>query len=76
MDTRTGDIYTPEKIEKIRQAYKNGDKAFGTLLDHLKEMKIPPTEAQWKRIPPRVGRNDPCPCGSGKKFKKCCMEKE
>ncbi len=22
-----------------------------------------------------VGRNDPCPCGSGKKFKKCCLEK-
>jgi len=22
--------------------------------------------------PHRVGRNDPCPCGSGKKFKKCC----
>jgi hypothetical protein len=21
---------------------------------------------------PRVGRNDPCPCGSGRKFKKCC----
>lgn len=21
---------------------------------------------------PKVGRNDPCPCGSGKKFKKCC----
>ncbi len=25
-----------------------------------------------KRELPRVGRNDPCPCGSGKKFKKCC----
>jgi hypothetical protein len=24
------------------------------------------------RAPPRVGRNDPCPCSSGKKFKKCC----
>jgi len=24
---------------------------------------------------PRVGRNDPCPCGSGKKFKKCCGKK-
>ncbi len=24
---------------------------------------------------PKVGRNDPCPCGSGKKFKKCCMNK-
>ncbi len=22
-----------------------------------------------------VGRNDPCPCGSGKKFKKCCEDK-
>jgi uncharacterized protein len=25
-----------------------------------------------KREYPKVGRNDPCPCGSGKKFKKCC----
>lgn len=23
---------------------------------------------------PTVGRNEPCPCGSGKKYKKCCME--
>ncbi len=23
----------------------------------------------------KVGRNDPCPCGSGKKFKKCCEDK-
>ncbi|MDK2866663.1 MAG: hypothetical protein PWP51_129 [Clostridiales bacterium] len=23
----------------------------------------------------KVGRNDPCPCGSGKKFKKCCIDK-
>lgn len=22
-----------------------------------------------------VGRNDPCPCGSGKKYKKCCAQK-
>jgi uncharacterized protein len=22
---------------------------------------------------PRVGRNDPCPCGSGKKYKRCCL---
>ncbi len=25
---------------------------------------------------PRAGRNDPCPCGSGKKYKKCCLPKE
>jgi hypothetical protein len=26
-------------------------------------------------MPNKVGRNDPCPCGSGKKFKKCCLNK-
>ena len=26
-----------------------------------------------RRTAPRVGRNDPCPCGSGKKYKKCCL---
>ena len=35
----------------------------------------------WPAMPARnplrnVGRNDPCPCGSGKKFKKCCLGKE
>ncbi len=24
----------------------------------------------------KIGRNDPCPCGSGKKYKKCCLGKE
>ncbi|MGB2727569.1 MAG: SEC-C metal-binding domain-containing protein [Halobacteriota archaeon] len=23
-----------------------------------------------------IGRNDPCPCGSGKKYKKCCLGKD
>lgn len=26
----------------------------------------------YRREQPKVGRNDPCPCGSGKKYKKCC----
>ena len=24
----------------------------------------------------KVGRNEPCPCGSGKKYKKCCLAKD
>ena len=24
----------------------------------------------------RIGRNDPCPCGSGRKYKQCCMKRE
>ncbi len=27
------------------------------------------------RTEPKIGRNNPCPCGSGKKYKKCCMNK-
>jgi uncharacterized protein YecA (UPF0149 family) len=23
---------------------------------------------------PKIGRNEPCPCGSGKKYKKCCLK--
>ncbi|MCQ3830292.1 SEC-C domain-containing protein [Microbulbifer elongatus] len=29
-------------------------------------------QAPVTRSTPKVGRNDPCPCGNGKKFKKCC----
>jgi hypothetical protein len=27
------------------------------------------------RTQPKIGRNEPCPCGSGKKFKRCCLGK-
>ena len=29
-------------------------------------------QEQYRRVGPKIGRNDPCSCGSGKKFKKCC----
>jgi preprotein translocase subunit SecA len=32
----------------------------------------PPPGVTYTREQPKVGRNDPCPCGSGRKFKKCC----
>ena len=35
---------------------------------HDREVKLEPTKVERK-----VGRNDPCPCGSGKKYKKCCL---
>lgn len=31
-----------------------------------------PSRAPLRREAPKVGRNDPCPCGSGQKYKKCC----
>ncbi|MEQ8789945.1 MAG: SEC-C metal-binding domain-containing protein [Pirellulaceae bacterium] len=34
-----------------------------------------PSARTITREAPRVGRNDPCPCGSGKKYKKCCLHR-
>jgi len=73
MDKRDGRIYTTEETVQI----KNLIKLFPVrpLSDEFpNSISIPPTEKQIFRRPPRGGRNEPCPCGSGKKFKKCCLK--
>lgn len=49
-------------VKRLRKHYK----MFRTEID--KQSKKVPFISQ-----PTVGRNDPCPCGSGKKFKRCCL---
>jgi len=39
-----------------------------------KEKHVKPAEVKPSKE--KIGRNEPCPCGSGKKYKKCCMGKE
>jgi uncharacterized protein YecA (UPF0149 family) len=63
MDTETGRIYDNKDA-----ALRAGAKPQGLI-----EMQVPPTEEQMHRVPPKVERNEPCPCGSGRKFKKCCL---
>jgi uncharacterized protein len=41
-------------------------------LPHRQAVHEQKLAAATQRTEPKVGRNDPCPCGSGKKFKKCC----
>jgi hypothetical protein len=47
-------------------------------LGHLRQAGIPDDDPQVAKLTagqaqrPRAGRNDPCPCGSGAKFKRCC----
>ncbi len=65
MDTRDGTIVDMEIYKKYIKVTDQGL--------FFKKMKLEPTEQQLVRRPPRVGRNEPCPCGSGKKFKKCCL---
>jgi preprotein translocase subunit SecA len=57
-------ISEPGKIADLRQpkeqkmVFSDGD--------------VPETKKPVKRVQKKVGRNAPCPCGSGKKYKKCC----
>src|SRR5665811_229928 len=44
-------------------------------ISYLKKISYPDKETPAKKTKMKIGRNDPCPCGSGKKYKKCCMEK-
>lgn len=62
--------------EKIRAAYEAIPSMVETLFQHfLPRREIAARErvtATLRRAGDKIGRNDPCPCGSGKKFKKCC----
>ncbi len=76
-DDETGEVsfcahYTvrdfPQELREDAFFRKEGDKWYyveGTLIG----------KEPVRREGPKVGRNDPCSCGSGKKYKKCCMDK-
>ena len=56
-------------IEKIRMLVAQKKKARG--------LQAPASSAPVSVvIGAKTGRNDPCPCGSGKKYKKCCLASE
>ena len=78
MDTRNGRIYTREQQKQMADLLGGGNivgmEKLQAKFDNMKEMLIDPTPVQMARKPPKVGRNEPCPCNSGKKFKNCCLK--
>jgi uncharacterized protein DUF1186/SEC-C motif-containing protein len=77
----------PEDAQRFRDAYAGYiDDVFAEMLDFLPDdedddlliedddQPVRSWQPQTPAVNPHkgVGRNDPCPCGSGKKFKKCC----
>jgi len=53
-------------------ASSGGTTAAGAASDMVNEASEAVSKAKPIRTGPKVGRNDPCPCGSGKKYKQCC----
>ena len=67
-------FYEPETIaaRQERWAQEDADEVEDAADDDL-FADVP--ALTYVRLEPKVGRNDPCPCGSGKKYKKCCLYK-
>ncbi len=57
------EFYEPEHIAERQQRWA----------EVAEQEDAEPVVATYTREAPKVGRNDPCPCGSGKKYKKCCL---
>ena len=57
-----------ERQREAKERYKKG-------LPGEDEAPLPPPVEPIKNNADGPGRNDPCPCGSGKKYKQCCMKK-
>lgn len=71
----TGHYYRTKEIDQLKEAiFLN--------LEHYEEgvgkehEQVPVLSSQGLVKREKVGRNDPCPCGSGKKYKKCCLNKD
>ena len=50
----------------------SGDQARRQAVGSAMNQRSQAENATIRRTTPKVGRNDPCPCGSGKKYKQCC----
>ena len=66
-------IVNENEIDKLEQETKKDQEMMFLAGEQGSE---PPKKKPKKREFKKVGRNDPCPCGSGKKYKKCCWEKD
>lgn len=60
-------------VPELRNSILSADLPDDALrLGMLKELSAMEKTLPGSARPPKVGRNDPCPCGSGKKYKHCC----
>jgi len=69
------EVFARGKERALRELYEDSKRRF--IEDVIKDIEWwacfnRPVEGQAASGKQKVGRNDPCPCGSGKKYKKCC----
>lgn len=60
----TEESFMSDFDESLGEDVRNARIAWGYRMGHIKSKPI--------TVEDKIGRNDPCPCNSGKKYKKCC----
>lgn len=70
-------VQTQKRMQEVESIFKENNWKYKIDLDADKpedttDMEILLNPQQTVTVEKKPGRNDPCPCGSGKKFKKCC----
>lgn len=70
---KTADIFDRGHFYRVRhdKAWLK-DQVLDSLANLERRLGLEPS-ARSNQLVPKTGRNDPCPCGSGKKYKKCCL---
>jgi SWIM/SEC-C metal-binding protein len=70
-------VQTEERMKEVAAIFEEHGWKFTIGLEPDKpedvadlDILLNPTET--RRVEKKIGRNEPCPCGSGKKYKKCC----
>jgi preprotein translocase subunit SecA len=69
-------VQPAEQPKRSRQVYSDVTEVSNEAPGMGDEMSAVQRHATSTSRKPKVGRNEPCPCGSGKKYKKCCMDKD
>ena len=64
-----------DKIITLIDEYGNEQEVYSSMMKDKRTreifgIKLRPYEKEF----PKIGRNEPCPCGSGLKYKKCCID--
>jgi SWIM/SEC-C metal-binding protein len=70
-------VQTEERLKEVVSIFEKNDWKYTIGLEpdkpeDITDLEILLNPAKPKIAPKKAGRNAPCPCGSGKKYKKCC----
>jgi len=72
IDFASPDLVSREGILALRHHILD-DKWISMLEDHYRRIRASLESDDIARLPRKISRNAPCPCGSGKKYKNCCL---